>query len=134
MNSQEWPIYRYRATVTRVHDGDTFWAMLSQGVNVYTEIMVRVFGDNAPELFGVEKPEGIIARDWLTRELLGKPIWIRTIRDTTSFARYLGEVWYDPDADGTLKNLATVMIAAGLAVPTDAQGHDLEPAETRSTP
>ena len=72
-------IYAYPyATVTRVHDGDTFWVDIDLGLRLHTEQKVRVRGVNAAEL-GDPDPEkkrkADEARDWLTVKLpAGTPV------------------------------------------------------------
>lgn len=122
MNANDVPRFWYRGTVTRVLDGDTFGCQLDLGLLVSVQATIRVLFANAPEVHSDTKPLGAISEAWLTQRLMGQPVWIRTERDTRSFVRWLGEVFYAPDEEGNLRNLAEEMIAAGMAVRTDRYG------------
>lgn len=65
-------MYEYRVRrVVRVLDGDTFDCELALGFGVTATLRLRLFGADAPELFGAHaEPLGVAARDfsaaWLT--------------------------------------------------------------------
>jgi len=88
-------MYDYRATMTRVTDGDTVRFLIDMGMYVRTEQAIRLKDVYAPEL---STPEGKDARDkvilWLGEHQHGKP-WpyvIVTEKDKQTFNRYIGEV------------------------------------------
>jgi micrococcal nuclease len=57
---------------------------------------IRLFGINAPELKGPERPKGLKSRDRLRELLNGKEIFVETIKDTKGkFGRYLGKIWIE---------------------------------------
>lgn len=122
MNANDVPRFWYRGTVTAVHDGDTFQLLAQLGLLVSVQATIRILFANAPEITGETKHLGRASTLWLTEHLLGQIVWVRTVKDHRSFSRWLGEVWYAPDADGDLRNLADDMIAAGMAVRTDRYG------------
>lgn len=101
----------YRAIVDRVHDGDTFDAVIDLGFGVYTYHAIRVRGMNAPEL---STPAGVDALHFaMTLIPLGTPVLLSVERDfVQSFTRFVAAVTL---ADGS--DFAQVMIAAGHAVP-----------------
>ena len=43
-------MYEYKATVTRVVDGDTLWLDLDLGCDTRLKMSVRLFGVNCPEM------------------------------------------------------------------------------------
>lgn len=127
MNAVDFGLYRYTGEVIRIIDGDTFEIQIQLGLLVATRATIRVLFANAPEVHGDTKTLGAISEAWLTDRLLSQTVWIRTERDGRSFTRWLGEVWYDPDEDGELRNLADDMIAAGMAERTDRYGRPIPP-------
>ena len=87
----------YRAKVERVYDGDTIYVTLDYGRKIYQSgVKVRLYGINAPELHGEEKPLGIKSRDWLAVQVSGKDIVLQTIKDKEGkYGRLLGIIWID---------------------------------------
>jgi micrococcal nuclease len=102
------PAYVYRASCTRVVDGDTFVLALDLGFRVGVEIHGRLHGVDAPEL---PTPEGKAAKGFAMAVLPpSAPLIVRSYRDEQSFARWVVDVWL---LDGAL--LADVLVAAGHA-------------------
>ncbi len=101
----------YRAVVDRIHDGDTFDAIVDLGFGVYVYIPVRVRGCNAPEL---PTPEGAAARQFVIGLMPeSTPVLLSIERDfVQSFTRYVCSVTL-PDR----RDLAEVLIESGHAVP-----------------
>lgn len=115
-------LYRYRGKVSRVIDGDTLVVMASMGLDVYHEVTLRLAGVNTPEITGPDRIAGKAAKVWMTDRVLGRTVYVQTFRDRRSFTRYVAVVLLAED-DGTLADIATELITAGLAVPTDDYGH-----------
>ena len=94
----------YRAVIKHVVDGDTFDAFADVGLYHYPYLTVRLRGYDAPEIFGrdaaAERELGYIAKDFAVRELQGKPVYLVTYRDKTSFGRFEADVFYDAHATG----------------------------------
>lgn len=122
MNANDVPRFWYRGTVTEITDGDTFELMVSLGLLVSVRATIRVLFANSPEDKGATKALGHRSTLWLTEHLLGQTVWVRTVKDHRSFTRWLGEVFYAPDEEGDLRNLADDMIVAGMAERTDRYG------------
>ena len=101
------PVYRYRAEVLRVIDGDSFHAKIDLGFRVHLIVPVRVRGVDAPEL-GTH--EGKLARAWAIEELSGTPLVVESHKDRQSFARWVCDIW-TPDG-----SYADRLIEAGHAV------------------
>jgi micrococcal nuclease len=112
-------LYRYRAEVLRVVDGDTFEALIDVGFAIKIAASVRILGIDAPELKGDTKAAGEVAKAALTRLLAG-PIRLRTEKPD-SFGRALAEVWF-LNGPGKWESVAEVMIRSGYAVPKAKKG------------
>lgn len=99
----------YRATVTKIVDGDTFDARLSLGLGVYKDERIRVLGINTPE-----RQDGKAATE-RTKQLLpiGSTIGLATQADKRdSFGRLLACV-----GNAQYTNIGDVLLKEGLAVP-----------------
>lgn len=114
-------LYVYKADVLEVYDADTITADVDLGLHVkVTFEKFRLFGINAPEMRGPEKPEGTVARDWLRDQILGKQILIETVETPKGldkkgkFGRYLAKVFL-PLADGAYLDLNKALVAHGFA-------------------
>jgi micrococcal nuclease len=106
-------LYQYRATMVSAYDGDTVTLDVDVGFEVRHRIRCRLYGIDTPELRGIERPEGLAARDWLRERLpVGTELTLRTIRDRTGkYGRYLAELWHNGE------NINQELIEAGHAVP-----------------
>ena len=100
--------YQYRAIITDVYDGDTVTADIDLGFDIWRRNeRLRLYGIDAPEVRGVERPEGLLARDALRERLVGKEVTICTIRDKTGkYGRYLVRIF----EGGCLINLWLVRV------------------------
>ncbi len=110
-------MYEYRATITRVIDGDTVEALVDLGFGVLTDQTFRLYGINAPETRGESRDAGKAATEYL-RLLIDKhtgnssTLTIQTHKDRQEkYGRYLAVLV----ANGM--NLNVGMINAGHAVP-----------------
>ena len=93
--AQECGLYKYRAVITDVYDGDTVTANIDLGFKVWRHgEKLRLFGIDTPELRGEEKEAGRIARDALRNLILDKEVTICTIKDRTGkYGRYLARIY-----------------------------------------
>jgi len=92
------PTYEYYGECTRVIDGDTIEVHLDLGLRVYTTIRVRLLGVDAPEIFSgtpEERKKGNIVKEYVRSMLEDRYVKIVTVKDSTSFNRYLATVWFD---------------------------------------
>lgn len=105
-----WP-YAYQATVVSVYDGDTITADVDLGFNVWLKgETFRLYGINAPEVRGSERPLGLLTRDWLRSRIDGRQITIKTIADKKGkYGRWLA-ILCDDQGD-----VIEDMVSAGLA-------------------
>lgn len=99
----------YRATVTRIVDGDTFDARVSLGLGVYKDERIRILGINTPE-----REQGKAATE-RTKQLLplGSTVGLATQADKRdSFGRLLACA-----GNASYINIGDVLLREGLAVP-----------------
>jgi len=103
--------YRYRAHVLKIYDGDTITVRVDLGFHTHTIQRLRLARINAWEVRGEERPAGLIARDWLRSQILGRDVEVQTIKDATGkWGRYIAEVF---TVDGA--NLNDALVANGHA-------------------
>ena len=90
-------MYRYKAKITKVYDGDTVTADIDLGLGVWVRgEKLRLFGINAPEVRGPEKVKGKESRDFLRELILNKEVTVWTIKDKKGkYGRYLAKVFGD---------------------------------------
>lgn len=106
------PEYKYSATVLRVVDGDTLDLRVDCGFRVWMEDRFRLYGINAPEVYGEEKEKGLEAKHYLESVLpVGKPVIVETFKPKDKYGRWLGVIYADGDSVNDL------MIVAGQAKP-----------------
>jgi len=88
-------MYEYKAIVKKIYDADTITVDIDLGF--YTWIhdqSLRLEGINAPEVTGVEKPQGIISRDMLRSWIsLGSEIIIKC-SGKDKYGRWLVTIFY----------------------------------------
>ena len=106
-------LYEYRAIVTKVYDGDTIWADIDLGFYTWKkDEHLRLLGINAPEVRGIERPQGLVSRDALAARIMGKEIIIRTEKDSRGkYGRYLARIFLDDE------DINSWLVSEGYAVP-----------------
>lgn len=110
--------YRYMAVVESVTDGDTVRVSIDCGLHTWLHDQpVRLYGINAPETRGEERPAGLAAKQWLEERLKpGAEIVIQTHKDTKGkYGRYLADVYAILDS-GRLWHINGALVKAGHAV------------------
>lgn len=113
-------LFTYRARLSDrsnthpIYDADTVRIVADLGFGLTSELgPCRLYGLDAPEVRGPERPQGLAARDFL-RDLIEPGAWftIRTFKDDKGkYGRYLVEISLD---DGT--NVNDLLIETGHAV------------------
>jgi len=90
-------MYEYKANVIEVYDGDTVTLDIDLGCHVWIRReKCRLFGINTPEVRGPKRPKGLIARDALRAEILGKDITICTHKDKSGkYGRLLVDIYLE---------------------------------------
>jgi micrococcal nuclease len=113
-------LFWYRAKVRRVVDGDTIDLEFDLGLDAYRHERVRLYGVDAPEIYGVKKESeeyarGVSAKEFVTECLEGKMVWVNTIKDKTGkYGRYLAHVYFQDDS-GAHVSISKLLLEDGLA-------------------
>lgn len=111
-------MYHYKAHILSVHDGDTCTSLVELGFTVSVEVTFRLLKINAPELRGgtsASKAQAVLSRDFLRSMILGKTVYIQSVKNVESdaFGRWLCEIWLDPLSNESVNQ---VMLSTGHAV------------------
>ena len=84
-------MFEYKAIVTGVYDADTITVDIDLGFNIWSRgEKIRLFGIDAPEVRGPERPEGLKSRDWLRERILDKEIVLKTHKSLNG--KYLSDI------------------------------------------
>lgn len=101
-------MYNYACRVLKAYDADTITVRIDLGFHISTEQRLRLARINAWEVRGVERPAGLIARDWLRSQILGQTVEITTEK-TGKYGRWIAEVTHDG------VNISDALVAQGHA-------------------
>ena len=107
-----------KCKVVDVYDGDTITIIIAFEGNPY-KIKCRLSGIDSAEIRTKnldEKTAGLIAKQWLSDQILGKKIWIRC-GDWDKYGRLLGEIFLEENT----KSINDVLIERKLAYPYDGK-------------
>jgi micrococcal nuclease len=106
-------MYIYNALVTDVYDGDSITCDVDVGFGVWLKKQkFRLLYINTPEIRGEERPDGLISRDMLRDQILGKMVIIKTTKDSKGkYGRWLAEVFNED------MNINTWLLDEGYAKP-----------------
>jgi micrococcal nuclease len=107
--------YTRKCKCINVVDGDTIDVDIDLGFYTTIRQRLRLLRINTPEIFGEEKPQGLISKAYTQEKLLNKEVVIVTTK-TDSFKRWLAEVYY-LDENGNQVNINDELVEKGLAVP-----------------
>jgi len=109
-------LYHYKAIVTKVYDGDTITVDIDLGLHSWIKKeRLRLSEIDTPEIRGKERPEGLIAAEYLRNLLLGQEIIIETIKDKKGkYGRYLARIHLLQE-DGSYLNVNIHMVTMGYA-------------------
>lgn len=114
-------LFWYKATVTKVIDGETLDIEFDLGLHAYRKERVRLHGITTPEIFGINKEseeyaKGVEARNFVEERLLGKTVWIHTYLDKTGKnGRYLADIYFQ-DNKGVHTSISKLLLEDGLAI------------------
>lgn len=108
-------LYHYRAVITAVYDGDTCTVDIDLGLGTWIRgEKLRLYGINAPEVRGVERPDGLKSCDFLRGLIEGKEVFIKTYKDRREkYGRYLGNIKLET-ADGWI-DVNDLLVEKGFA-------------------
>lgn len=117
MSEIEDKLYHYKATVSKITDGDTIkFDEINLGFNVVLKNQVaRLIGIDTPELRSKvpeEKKLAYEAKDYLEKRLLGKTVIIksREFKFNDSFGRILADIYLEDEL------INDTLLAEGYAV------------------
>jgi micrococcal nuclease len=104
-------MYKYRAIITDVYDGDTVTANIDLGMQVWLHnVKLRILGVDAPEIRTtnlIEKAAAIQARDRVKDLILGKEVSIET-KKKGKYGRWLVSIIIDKE------DLSQILLKEGL--------------------
>lgn len=107
------PAYRYRASLIRIVDGDTYVLDVDLGFSVHHFATIRLRGYSCPERHTVD---GKAAAAHAAFVLQGRPLIVETYKDAQTFARWLADVYVGGSYLGV--HLGLILQHAGYAIAT----------------
>lgn len=64
---------------------------------------------------GEQGPQGLLARDFLRSQIIGREVWISSLKDKRGkYGRYLADIWLQ-DASREYININDALVTAGHA-------------------
>ncbi|RLI60433.1 MAG: hypothetical protein DRO67_09050 [Candidatus Asgardarchaeum californiense] len=111
-------LYKYKAKVLRVVDGDTIDVLVDLGFDTFKKERLRLYGIDTPECRTrnlKEKEKGLAAKAFVIDKICDKEIMIST-EEKGKFGRYLALVYYKHDSnDGLYVCLNEELVEEGYA-------------------
>ena len=93
-------IYKYKAKVDRIVDGDTIDVIIDLGFKITTNQRIRLAKINTPETYNVKKDseeyqKGMVSKNYVIKRISenNNDILLETGKDTGKYGRYIGTVW-----------------------------------------
>lgn len=109
-------MYQYKASVSRIIDGDTIEVIIDLGFGLKMRQIVRLAKIDAPEVVGVNRAAGQAAKDFLAGLIgPGSPVNLVTEKPKDKYGRYLAWVYRPYDEE----SINYAMIEAGHAKGTE---------------
>jgi len=110
-------MYEYKATITKVVDGDTVDVTLDLGFDISYNSRIRLYGINTPESRTrdlEEKKRGLAAKDRVLELCpVGASVTLKTVKDGKGkYGRILGEIYIE----GILQSVNQLLVEEGHAV------------------
>ena len=94
-------MFKYKAIVERVVDGDTMDVVIDLGFKITTNQRIRLQGIDTPETYNVKKDseeykKGIIAKDFVIRrvEENDNEAIVKTDKDVGKYGRYIATIYF----------------------------------------
>ena len=87
--------------ILKIYDGDTITVLIDLGFHVTKKEVLRFALIDAPEIRGLERPDGLKSRDWLRERLNtavqeNRDIIVKTSKDSKGkYGRYIAEIFID---------------------------------------
>ena len=112
-------MYKYKAIVKSVYDGDTITVDIDLGFDTWIRgAKLRLHGIDTPEMRGgtlETKKSAKEARDFVRERVLGRDIMIESL-GKGKYGRYLAIIWEIEDDGGSAKSsLNDILIKNGMA-------------------
>lgn len=107
-------MYRYKAKIVKVVDGDTVDAVVDLGFTVSVKVRLRLYGIDTPELKGISTDQKTLARsarDYLEGAVLNEQVEIETVKTLDKYGRWLATIFLFGEI-----NVNKMMVEEGLAV------------------
>jgi micrococcal nuclease len=93
-------MYKYKAKVDRIVDGDTIDITIDLGFKITTHQRIRMSGINTPETYNVKKDSeeyknGLAAKQFVEHRIAENNFEaiVETEKDTGKYGRYIGTLW-----------------------------------------
>lgn len=103
-------MYKYKAYVLSVYDGDTITCEVDLGFNIKVKKIIRLHGIDTPEVRGDDKRFGKKVRDYVRSLILHKEVILETNKDKKGkYGRYIGTIYNDG------KNINKHLVEIGYA-------------------
>ena len=113
-------MYKYKAKIERIVDGDTIDIVIDLGFKITTNQRLRLKGINTPETYNVKKGseeyiKGMAAKEFVVKRIADNnyEAIIETDKDTGKYGRYIAEIWL-ADSDVSLN---VELVEKGFAQP-----------------
>ena len=112
------PLFRYRARLTRVVDGDTVRLDLDLGLKIWVlDQILRLIDIDTPEIRGAERQDGLRSKAFVVERLTGlgpDDLIVETIQDSKGkYGRWLARIHYR--REGVWTDLNQELIDTGHA-------------------
>jgi len=111
-------MYKYKAKVERIVDGDTMDVVIDLGFKITTFQRIRLAKINTPETYTVKKDseeyqKGMAAKQYVEQRIAANnnEIYLETEKVTEKYGRYIGMIWL---ADSTT-SLNDELVEKGFA-------------------
>ena len=110
-------LYHYRAIVNAVPNGSSCTVDIDLGLGTWLrDETLHLSRIDAPELKGKASISGIVSRDFLCSQIMGKEVHVQTVRNNDHQAeQYQAEIWVQSEENGWI-NINDLMVNAGQAV------------------
>lgn len=112
-------MYKYKAQIERVVDGDTIDIIIDLGFKITTNQRIRLKGINTPETYIVKKDseeykKGMAAKEFVIQRMEANnyETIVETSKEVGKYGRYIGVIWL---ADNTT-SLNDELVEKGYAV------------------
>jgi micrococcal nuclease len=93
-------MYKYKAKIERIVDGDTIDVVIDLGFKITTNQRIRLEGINTPETYNVKKDseeykKGLAAKNFVIQRIEANNFEaiVETNKYTGKYGRYIGVIW-----------------------------------------